>query len=81
MSDQSKRISDLVVMQRMAERDMDIRMTTTFLHLKKVKRGTEVTLGIAGDVVASIADGTLIGGLYLVDKKEFFAVKEELEQG
>jgi hypothetical protein len=49
-------------------------------ELRKVKAGTNVTIGVAGDVVGSIYNGKYVGGLILCDKKRFDEVKAELER-
>ena len=48
-------------------------------HLKKVRAGTNVTIGVAGDVVGAIYEGKYVGGLILCDKKRFDEVKAEME--
>lgn len=48
------------------------------LNLKKVKHGTEVTIGVSGDRVGSIYNGKYVGGLILADKQRFEEVKAEM---
>ena len=38
-----------------------------------------MTIGIGGDVVGSILNNKFVGGLILADRKEFEAVRKELE--
>lgn len=70
------------VLKVMCERNMDIRLSTleNVTNLRKVKRGTQITIGFYGDVVAAIANGKFVGGLLLADNEQFRAVQEELEE-
>ena len=49
-------------------------------HLKKVRAGTNVTIGVAGDAIGAIYQGKYVGGLILCDKKRFDEVKAEMER-
>lgn len=51
---------------------------TSLLNLKKVKHGTEVTIGVSGDRVDSFYNGKYVGGLIFADKARFDEVKAEL---
>jgi hypothetical protein len=75
------KVSMFEVMKRMSDENQDIRLSTVdnITHLQKVKAGTKVTIGVAGDVVGPIALGKLVGGLVLVDKEQFFATKAKME--
>jgi hypothetical protein len=48
-------------------------------YLQKVKAGTKVTIGVAGDVVGAIAEGKFIGGFLMVDRKEYEKVLAKLK--
>jgi ethanolamine transporter EutH len=76
------KVSMFEVMKRMSDENKDIRLSTVdnITELRKVKAGTKVTIGVAGDVVSAVALGKLVGGLILVDKEQFFATKEEMEK-
>lgn len=74
-----KKAGNFDVMKRMSELDRDIRMSDQILRIQSTKRGTQVTIGIGGDLVAAIADGKLFGGLYLMDKAQFFQTQRELD--
>jgi hypothetical protein len=50
------------------------------VHLKKVRAGTEVTIGVQGDVVGPIFNGRFVGGLILCDKVRYEEVKAEMEK-
>ena len=70
------------VLKVMGERNMDIRIAplVNITNLRKVRAGTQVTIGVEGDVVLAIGiEQKFLGGLILADKTEFMAVKAELE--
>lgn len=46
------------------------------ISARKVRAGTQVTIGVGGDVVGAIAQGRLVGGLILVDRDAFKEVEE-----
>lgn len=48
-------------------------------NMKKVKAGTQLTIGVGGDVIKGLMFGEYVGGLILCDKKEFERVKKEME--
>lgn len=48
------------------------------IRAQKVKAGTQVTIGVGGDVIGKIMSGDLVGGLILCDKKEFERVRTEM---
>lgn len=50
------------------------------IRARKVKAGTEVTIGVAGDMVAPIMEGRYRGGLILCDRDEYVTVEKELEE-
>jgi hypothetical protein len=50
------------------------------VNLKKVKAGTNVTIGVAGDKVASIYNGCYVGGLILCEVERFRELKAAMEQ-
>jgi hypothetical protein len=66
----------------MARRGMDIRMSLldNVKLLRKVKAGTDITIGFEGNVIAEIAEGKTVGGLLLCNADQYFAVKAELEK-
>lgn len=48
--------------------------------IRKVKAGTNVTIGIAGDYVAAIGlQNKYVGGLLLCDREQYFSTKAQLE--
>lgn len=69
------------VLKEMGERDMNVMLAplSNIIRANKVKAGTQITIGFAGDVIAGIMDGKYVGGLILADKEEFERVKREIE--
>ena len=80
----SDTISAIDVLKRMVDTDDPkielASLGTNLLNLKKVKHGTEVTIGVSGDRVGSIYNGKYVGGLILADKERFEEVKAEMLQ-
>lgn len=78
----SDTISAMDVFKRMVDTDdPKIELSplgANLLNLKKVKHGTEVTIGVSGDRVGSIYNGKYVGGLILADKQRFEEVKSEM---
>lgn len=68
------------VLKTMSEESQDIRLAplSNILRVQKVKAGTQITIGVAGDVIAGIANGDFVGGLYLADRKQFEETQERL---
>ena len=72
------------VLRLMSERNLDIRLapiSQNLVRAQKVKAGTQITIGFAGDVVGAIFAGRFVGGLILADAKQFHAIEAELERG
>ena len=69
------------IMRVMSDRDMNIQIAPlgNVVNLKKVKAGTEVTIGVAGDMVGSIYLGKFVGGLFLCDKEQYRQIEAELQ--
>jgi hypothetical protein len=70
------------VMKEMAKRNGKIMLSplNNITNVRKVKAGTQITIGVAGDVVGKIALGEMVGGLILCDKAEFDAIKIEMDR-
>jgi hypothetical protein len=75
-------VSNFDVMKRMSEKNLDIRLAPVgnILSARKVRAGTQITIGFGDDVVAAIAAGRVCGGLILADKAQFDETKRELER-
>ena len=69
------------VMKAMANANRDIRLAplTNILRAQYTKKGTQITIGVEGNVVAAIMRGDFCGGLILADKVQFRETKRELE--
>lgn len=71
-------INNFDVLKKMAADNLDIRLGVDVVELKKVKAGTEVTVGIGGDVVGSVYTGDLSVCLILFNKKQFDETRRAL---
>lgn len=73
-------VNNFDVLKRMGELNRKIQLAPlgNIVNVRKVKAGTQVTIGVGGDVVGSIAAGDFVGGLILADKSEFEATRDEL---
>lgn len=70
------------ICKAMTEENLDIRISPldNVINLRKVKAGTQVTIGVDGDVVAAIGiEDKFVGGLLLIDREQYFATKQRLE--
>ncbi len=71
---------DICKAMALANKDIRIAPLENVTNLRKVKAGTQVTIGIAGDLVAAIGlHNKYVGGLLLINRDEYFAMKRELE--
>ncbi len=78
----SERVGHFDICKAMTAEDLDIRIAPldNVISLHKVKAGTQVTIGVAGDVVAAIGiENKFVGGLLLCDREQYFATKQALE--
>jgi hypothetical protein len=72
------------ICKEMARRNKDIRVSllenVTNLSYSKRTRGTTVSIGVHGNLVAAIGiEQKFIGGLLLCDKEQYMQIKAELE--
>lgn len=74
-------VSNFDVLKRMSAENRDIRLADfeNLVHMQKTKAGTQVTIGVQGDVIPAITTGRLVGCLLLWDKAQFEAVKAAME--
>ena len=80
-----KEVGHFDICREMARTRKDIRMSllenVTDLRYSKRTKGTLVTIGIDGNLVAAIGlEHKFIGGLLICDKEQYMAVKRELEE-
>lgn len=70
------------ILKTMGERNLDIRLAplTNILNVRKVKAGTQITIGVDGDVVGAIGADAFVGGLILANRKQFTEIKAEMEK-
>ncbi|WP_147368014.1 hypothetical protein [Fibrisoma montanum] len=68
--------SDLMVMDEMADCDMDIRCSTTMVSAQSCSQGGHVTMGVDADSLLKLFTGESVAVLYIVNKKEFFGIKK-----
>jgi len=72
-------VNNFDVLKKMSADNLDIRLGTDVLELKKVKSGTKVTMGAPGDVVTGVFTGELVACLLIFNKKQFDETKKALE--
>jgi hypothetical protein len=73
------------ICKEMCKRNMDIRMSTldnvTNLQYSNRTKGTTVSIGVDGNIVAAIGiHQKFVGGLLLCDREQYMALKKELEE-
>jgi hypothetical protein len=71
-------VNSFDVLKKMADDNLDIRLGVDVVQATKCRLGTQVTMGIAGDVVGSLVTGELIACLLLYNRKQFNETKEKL---
>lgn len=76
-------VNNFDVLKRMSAENMDIRLAPAgnVLRMQKVKAGTQLTIGVEGDVLWPITSGELIPNLILFSKKQFDELKAKMEEG
>lgn len=85
----SKEKSDFLVLKEMADKNMDVRVGTSLIGVRKVANGGHVVMGIDGDTFDKIVDPVKIGQLtqthyvmlVVVDKSQFHDIKKNHEAG
>jgi hypothetical protein len=71
-------VNNFDVLKRMAAENKDIRMGTDLLNMRAVKAGSQITMGIAGNVLAELMFGELKACLILYSKNQFEELKSEM---
>ena len=74
-------VSNFDVLKHMCAENKDIRLSSELLRMQKVKAGTQVTIGVAGDVVGALFSGELVGCFLLYNKEQFKELKAKMEAG
>jgi len=74
-------VNSFDILKQMCADNADIRLAPAenITYLRKVKAGTQVTIGVAGDVVGGIYSGQLTAFLLVYDVKQFQATKAKIE--
>ncbi len=77
-----KNIEHFDICKAMAAEGLDIKLSLldNVTNLRKRKYGTDVTIGIAGDLVAAIGlENKYVGGLLLCNREQYFATEAKLK--
>lgn len=75
------KLTDFEVLGQMAANNMDILSSTNLVNIQKVKAGGHVTIGVDGATAQMLMVDALkeeheyISVLYVVNKKQFFDIK------
>lgn len=72
-------INNFDVLKLMSAENKDIRLMTDVLSMRKVSAGTQITVGVSGDVIGAITSDQLHACLLLYDKKQFEDLKAVME--
>ena len=72
-------VNNFDVLKTMCAEDKDVRLGVDFIGGKAVKAGSQVTMGIAGNVLAGIMTGELRACLILYNKAQFDEMKSKME--
>lgn len=72
-------MNNFEAMSTMAKTDKDIRMAplSNIVEMKKTKNGCKLTIMVENELMDKIALNKLTGGLYLMDKEQFFEVMKD----
>ncbi len=73
--------SDLIVLQQMAEGNMDISSSSTLISAEKVKQGGKITFGISEQALMNVMNNvtetpTHYAVVYIINKKQFDKLKK-----
>jgi hypothetical protein len=83
MPSNSGKVGHFDICKAMAMENQDIRIAglENITNLQATKQGdTKITIGFPGNVIAAIAlEQKFIGGLMLIDKKQYFATRDRLQ--
>ena len=75
------KVNNFDVLKRMGERGDDIRMCPTITRMTyNAKKGTEVSIGVPGNVCFDIESGKLNAMLLLFSMAQFNELKHQLER-
>jgi len=74
-------VSCFEVMREMSKRELDIVMGnlgSNLVRAQSTKRGTQLTIGMPGDIVGRVYNGNVVGALFLCDTKQYHEIEREL---
>ena len=74
-------VNNFDVLKTMAERNLKISIAPLSNVIRAnyyAKRGTEVTIGCAGQIVVELERGAFVGGLILADREQYEQICKEL---
>lgn len=77
-----KDVSPFEVFLRMTKEDdqsLKLAPLNNILRAQATKAGTQVTIGVAGNICGQILNGDFVGGLILCDKTRFRELKAQME--
>ncbi len=77
-----KSVSALAVFTRMVEKDdhtFKLAPLSNIIGARKVKQGTQVTIGVGADICTQIMANSLVGGFIFCDRQRFNEVKAQME--
>ena len=83
METPKKKPTDFEVLGQMASNSMDIRSATALVNIQKVKAGGHITIGVDGATAQMLMVDSMknepeyITVLYVVNKKQFFDIKNK----
>jgi hypothetical protein len=77
----SVRVNNFDVLKRMADEDKKIQLCTTItqMNYSAKKGGTEVSVGVPGNVCFEVQSGRMVGFLLLYDVAQFNELKAAME--
>lgn len=76
-----RKVNNFDVLRRMGERGDDIRLCTTITEMTyNAKKGTEVVVGVPGNVCFEIEEGKLNAMLLLFNVVQFNELKKNMEK-
>ena len=75
-------MSDLIIMNKMAQENKDISCSTTLVEAKTVKKGGHVTIGVDHQSIVNLAlpNNKYAAILYVVNMDEFKEIKKSEAQ-
>ena len=76
-------VNSFDVLKRMSAENMDIRLAPSknVIRMQKVNAGTQITIGVEGDVISGILNNELNACLLIFSMKQFDETKKKMEDG